>query len=381
VARALEPVELTAGVRALAALPALGPRARRHRPALLPLAPGSAAPAELLGDATVEEPVALVVATSGSTGRPKGVLLPASALHASAAATQARLGGPAQWLLAVPPHNVAGVLVLVRSVLAGTEPVVLDLAAGFRAGAFVEATDRLTGSRRNVSLVPTQLARVLDDAEAAAALATYDAVLVGGAATPAALLDRARDADVRVVTTYGMTETCGGCVYDGRPLDGVTVDADGGVLRIRGPVVASGYRNDPGPDGPQRSSTAGSSPRPRPGQRRRHGGGARPGRRHRGDRRRQRRSGSCRGSAAGAPGVAAAAVFGRADSTWGQRVVAVVVPRGTAPSHAELARSCGARGPGRRTARAGPHRGAPPAVRRQARRVTLRTLRGEVWEG
>jgi O-succinylbenzoic acid--CoA ligase len=187
--------------------------------------------------------VALVVPTSGSTGEPKGVLLTAGNLRASALATADRLGGHGQWLLAIPPTHVGGLQVLVRSLLAGTTPVVLP-PGPFQAGAFAEATARLAGPRRYVSLVPTQLRRLLTG-DGAAALRSYDAVLVGGAATPRSLLAPARDAGARVVTTYGSSETSGGCVYDGVPLDGVRVSVDGGRVRLGGPVVARGYRLRP----------------------------------------------------------------------------------------------------------------------------------------
>ncbi len=217
------------------------------RAALGPLAPGTPlAP----GEDDDADPTALVLATSGSTGVPKGALLQSSALTASATATAQRLGGHGSWLLALAPHHVAGVQVLVRSILAGTTPEVLDLANGFSPKAFVRGTDRVqrqVEGPRYTSLVPTQLVRLLDAGpDARAALSSYDAVLVGAAATPAPLLERAREAGVRVVTTYGMSETCGGCVYDGVALDGVDVevDADGRVL-IGGPVVARGYRLQP----------------------------------------------------------------------------------------------------------------------------------------
>ena len=99
------------------------------------------------------------------------------------------------------------------------------------------------GDRRYTALVPTQLVRFLD-AEPDA-LRGFDAVLVGGAATDPALLARARAEGVRVVTTYGMTETAGGCVYDGAPLDGVRVRVTDGGVELAGPVLASGYRLDP----------------------------------------------------------------------------------------------------------------------------------------
>jgi O-succinylbenzoic acid--CoA ligase len=185
----------------------------------------------------VDDDVCLVVPTSGSTGEPKGALLSAAALTASATATSARLGGDGRWLLALPPTHIAGLQVLIRSLLAGTTPVVLG-------DDFAAATEALGSGRRYTSLVPTQLRRLLDS-DASAALTSYDAVLVGGAAAPEALVARAREAGVRVVTTYGMSETSGGCVYDGEPLDGVRVDVTGGVIRLGGPVLASGYRLRP----------------------------------------------------------------------------------------------------------------------------------------
>ncbi|HEX6447252.1 MAG TPA: o-succinylbenzoate--CoA ligase [Streptosporangiales bacterium] len=190
--------------------------------------------------------VAALVTTSGSTGEPKSVLLPAAALRASAVATLDRIGGPGQWLLALPPHYVAGLQVVVRSVVAGTTPVALE-PGPFTAEAFAQATARLDpAARRYAALVPTQLARALADPAGREALAAYDTVLLGGAAAPARLLDQARRAGVTVLTTYGMSETCGGCVYDGRPLDGVTADIrPDGRIRLAGPVLAAGYRLRP----------------------------------------------------------------------------------------------------------------------------------------
>ena len=224
---------------ALLALPADPGPARRVRQALRPDDPAAA---------LEREDVALVVPTTGSTGEPKGVMLSAAALTASAQATSARLSGPGRWLLAVPASHIAGLQVLVRSLVAGTVPAVLDLTHGFTPEGFAAASAELAGdSPRYTALVPTQLVRLLDAGGAAlAALASYDAVLIGGVAVPPALLRRARGAGVRAVVSYGMTETCGGCVYDGRPLDGVgvAVDADGRI-RVRGPMLFAGYRLRP----------------------------------------------------------------------------------------------------------------------------------------
>lgn len=189
-------------------------------------------------DADPEEPEPLVVETSGSTGEPKRVVLSRKAMRASTDATSRRLGGPGQWLLNLPPTYVAGLQVLFRSVRAGTTPVVED-DVGTGAAA-------MTGQRRYVSLVPTQLHRLLDDPDAVAALRTFGTVLVGGAAVPAPLRARAADAGVTVVATYGMSETCGGCVYDGLPLDGVgVVVGSDGRIRLGGSVLFDGYDGRP----------------------------------------------------------------------------------------------------------------------------------------
>ena len=222
-------------------------------PAVLPLA--AADPrvddvrAAMAPDRPVEPGTAVIVCTSGSTGAPKGVLLAASALLASARATHEVLGGPGRWLLAMPAHHVAGVQVLVRSLVAGHEPVVLSGVGGFRPAGFAEAAGAVLerSGPHYTALVPTQLSRlVLDGGAGLAALRAFDAVLLGGAATPEPLLARARDVGVRVRTTYGMSETAGGCVYDGRPLPGVRVRIGAtGLIELAGPTLASGYRLRP----------------------------------------------------------------------------------------------------------------------------------------
>lgn len=222
-------------------------------PALLPLPTGPDEVRSALlttldpGRPLERDDVALVVPTSGSTGPPKGVLLTAPAVLASVRATHARLAGPGRWLLALPTTHVAGLMVLARSLQAGTTPVVVETSGGFRAESFaaaLAAARALPGDRPlYASLVPTQLRRLLDAGVDLRALA---AVLLGGAAAPVDIVERAADRGVRVVRTYGMSETCGGCVYDGVPLDGVTVDVapDGRVL-VAGPVLFSGYRLRP----------------------------------------------------------------------------------------------------------------------------------------
>jgi len=252
--RSVTALPVPTGPDLLGLLPILERALAGEGPALLPVpADDAQETARLLAAADVDQPLAagedddadptaIVVSTSGSTGVPKGALLPVSALRASIDATATRLGGTGRWLLALPAHHVAGLQVLLRSVVAGTEPEVLDLRGGFDVAAFAAATARLASGRRYTSVVPTQLVRLLADDAGLAALRSYDAVLVGGAATPERDLAAARAAGVRVVTTYGMSETCGGCVYDGRPLDGVTVRLDDGRVLLGGAVVARGYR-------------------------------------------------------------------------------------------------------------------------------------------
>jgi o-succinylbenzoate---CoA ligase len=289
-------------------------------PALLPSTEARVLQA-LRAQEPVDDAVAVVVPTSGSTGVPKGVLLSAAALRASAAATADRLGGPGQWLLALPASHIGGLQVLVRSLLAGTTPV--ELAGPTSRASFEAAAGRMSGERRYVSLVPTQLQRLL----ASPSLHAFDAVLLGGAAAPAELLAAARAAGVRVVTTYGMTETSGGCVYDGVPLDGVEVAVGqgpgSGRIRIRGPVLAQAYRSGPLRDEDGWFCTADVGEW-RDGRLVVHGraddlvvtGGEKVA------------PAAVEAELRHHPSVADVAVVGVPDAEWGQRVVAVVVLRG-----------------------------------------------------
>lgn len=185
----------------------------------------------------------VVVRTSGSSGRPKDVVLSRAALLASAKATHARLGGHGRWLLDLPAQHVGGLQVLLRSAVAGTEPVVAAEHASLP-DALEELTQDSAGPTY-ASLVPTQLFR-LARTDQLAALARCTAVLVGGSALDPGLASAARDAGVRVVRTYGMSETGGGCVYDGLPLDGVAVRIDDHrQVHLAGPTLFEGYDGDP----------------------------------------------------------------------------------------------------------------------------------------
>ncbi len=174
--------------------------------------------------------VRLCVETSGSTGAPKRVVLSKAAVLASVGATERWLGGSGQWVLTLPPAYVAGVQVIVRSLVAGHVPV-------------AEWPD---GSGWFTSLVPTQLQRLLDSPPDVAALQQAHTVLLGGGPIDPSLRLRSAEAGVHVVATYGSAETAGGCVYDGLPLDGVAVATDaGGRIRIAGPTLFDEYAGDP----------------------------------------------------------------------------------------------------------------------------------------
>lgn len=232
-------------------MPALERVLQGRDPALVALADDRESEALRVGlrvGEAIDDDVALVAATSGTTGTPKGAMLTAAALQASAAATHDRLGGPGSWLLALPPHHIAGLQVLVRSVLAGTAPGEIDVSAGFDVTELPRAISVLGSGRRYTSLVAAQLAKALTEPAAAASLAELDAVLLGGGPAPRPVLDAAAAAGITVVRTYGMSETAGGCVYDGAPLDGVRLRVADGRIVIGGATVAKGYRNPVDPD-------------------------------------------------------------------------------------------------------------------------------------
>lgn len=182
----------------------------------------------------VERGTAAVVATSGSTGHPKGAVLSWDALSSAAAASTARLGATSadRWLAILPLHHIAGLGVVIRSRAAGVAPVIHDR--------FDVATVAAERDCTMVSMVPTMLRRVLD---ARADVSHLRCVVLGGAPAGRTLMDEAARAGLRVVNAYGSTETSGGCVYDGVPLDGVEAAlADDGRIRIAGPLLFSGYR-------------------------------------------------------------------------------------------------------------------------------------------
>lgn len=256
----LRPVAVAAGTSALSLLPVLE-EALAGRAAVLPVPADDSAQTSLLTTSLragepIGDDVAVVVSTSGTTGTPKGAMLTASALAASAEATHRRLGGPGAWLLALPAYHVAGLQVLVRSILARTTPVAVP--AGFDGAGLASAIASLGPGRRYASLVAAQLDKALRDAVAADALASLDAVLIGGGPMPQGVAESAAAAGISVVRTYGMSETAGGCVYDGVALDGVRVRIDDGAegsatsnqgrVVLGGVTVAKGYRNPVRPD-------------------------------------------------------------------------------------------------------------------------------------
>jgi O-succinylbenzoic acid--CoA ligase len=280
------------------------------------------------GQPGVAAETAVIIGTSGSTGEPKGVELSAAALAHSARASLARAGArPGErWLACLPASHVAGLQVLVRSLVSETEPVV---AARATAGAVRDAAD---AGCAHLSVVPTQLVRLLGADGGAQALARYRCVLVGGAAAGAAVLAQARAAGVTAVTTYGMSETCGGCVYDGVPLDGVTVrQGEDGRLRISGPVLMNRYHGRPdltaavlaGSAGGYREFVTSDLGRVTPDGRVTIRGRADDVINTGGH---KVVPGEVAAVLAACPGVREVVVVGRPDPEWGERVIAVVVP-------------------------------------------------------
>ena len=178
--------------------------------------------------------VGVVVQTSGTTGAARRVVLSRRALVAAAEASRAV--ADVTWHLALPTQYVAGLMVLVRSIYGGrpAPDAGLDL-----------ARLRPTGGGDAVSLVPTQLHRALADPDIVARLRAFDLVLLGGAPLAPALRDRAVERGIAVKESYGMSETCGGVMWDGYPLPGVSARLAGERVTISGPTLFDGYLGQP----------------------------------------------------------------------------------------------------------------------------------------
>lgn len=194
---------------------------------------------------TVEDDVALIVESSGTTGKPTRYELSAAAVMASAKATEQVLGGPGQWLLCLPINYIAGIQVLVRSLIADTQPVLTNTSMPFTAEGFARAASLMRGERLYTALVPAQLSRLASAAGSddfvLAQLRRFDAILVGGQAPNPNMVSMLRSLGVKVVVTYGSTETSGGCVYDGEPLPGVGIEIlPDGRVAVSGPTLANG---------------------------------------------------------------------------------------------------------------------------------------------
>jgi O-succinylbenzoic acid--CoA ligase len=173
---------------------------------------------------------AVAIGTSGTSGTSKEILLSATALITSARASNNFIGArPGQtWSLLLPLTHIAAVNVIVRSMELGTTPIDLrDFDGDYPKANYT-------------AIVPTQLFRALNgDQRLLKHLQSADTVLVGGAALTQSMRNQAELAGIKIVTTYGMTETCGGCVYDGKVLQGVEIEIRGGKICIKGPVLAS----------------------------------------------------------------------------------------------------------------------------------------------
>lgn len=197
-------------------------------------------------DAEVDDNIALIVETSGSTGVPKKISLSREALLASAHAASFALDATensSQWLLALPTNYIAGANVLIRSVLAGTQPVIMNMSVPFTAEAFARSASHMRAEKRFTSLVPTQLGRLALAAEhdefVLEQLKRFDAILVGGQAADYQLIGRLEELGVKIIVTYGMTETCGGCIYNGIPIGDTEVRLVGERIAIKNSMLAN----------------------------------------------------------------------------------------------------------------------------------------------
>jgi o-succinylbenzoate---CoA ligase len=279
-----------------------------------------------------EGEVVAVIHTSGTGGAPKLVAFDRRAIDAAVASSSLALeSGPEDaWLCCLPLAHVGGLLVLLRAVLLGA-PVAVH--PRFDVDAIAAEADVAF-----ISVVPSMLRRLLD---AGVDLARFRRILVGGAALSRQLRGRAEAAGGNVVETYGLTESCGGVVYDGRPLPGtsVRIDSETRGIELRGPTLMRGYRADAAStsvaftrDGWLRSGDAGRFD----GEGRLHVLGRLDDVINTGGEKVWPQE--VESAVSTHPTVADVAVAGRPDAEWGERVVAYVVPtdRAAPPSLADL---------------------------------------------
>lgn len=174
------------------------------------------------------ESAALLIETGGSTGAPKIVAISANALKISASLSNQALGADIGdcWSLSLPLNHIAGINQLLRSIELGTDPV--------------EANAQF------ISIVPTQLHRALERPDGFLdQLRNAKKVLIGGAAVPEKLVTRGQESGIQLVTSYGMTEMSGGCIYNGKALPGVAIKIDSARrISLKGPMRALGYLNN-----------------------------------------------------------------------------------------------------------------------------------------
>ena len=190
----------------------------------------------------VSDETAVAVRSSGSTGRPKLIELSNQAMLASAKATEDKIG-QGQWLLALPVNYVAGLMVLARSIVSDQQPVLMNAQLPFTPEAFVRGASLMAEGKRFLSVVPTQLARLAeavdDDPMVFSSLRKFEAILVGGQRSDFAVMQKLKAMGINLISTYGMTETCGGCVYDGEPIGDTKLRINDGLLEVSGSVLAN----------------------------------------------------------------------------------------------------------------------------------------------
>lgn len=229
------------------------PQVSRHFPAALVARIDSA----LNQSFSCQPDTVVIVTTSGSTGNPRAVEINLDSLTAlnsfinTGQVIDQEFDSALQWIAALPVTSIGGLNVLTRAVDSGLPPIPLESVAGaapFTVDEVVLAVGKCSNFPAAISLVPTQLRRLLGTQKGTEALRNCALVLVGGAATPVSDQIRCLDEGIPASFTYGMTETTGGCVFSGKPAPGVgiAIDSDTSVISLSGATIATGYRPVPG---------------------------------------------------------------------------------------------------------------------------------------
>jgi O-succinylbenzoic acid--CoA ligase len=170
----------------------------------------------------------LIVCTSGTTGNPKAVEISSEALINAATKTNEKFNEPADWILAINPAFIGGLMVLARAIISNQNWIYgLDESDKFNPDLFVAKALEVISKNRKVrtSLVNAQLSTLVSQGHLDT-LRKFDALLIGGGQISKSLYEELKNEGVNLIRTYGMTETCGGVVWDGFALNNVLIRID-----------------------------------------------------------------------------------------------------------------------------------------------------------